>query len=59
LVTPASTSVEVTASSARIEAPPGESTSAEFIVTNFGTTADVTVEISDDLAYLTSPSSIE
>ena len=54
LFTPASTSVEVTATSSRIEAAPGESTSAEFIVTNFGEPATVSMTVNDDLGFFVS-----
>jgi hypothetical protein len=45
--------VEITASSSRIEAAPGESVSAEYIVTNFGEEAVVQLDINDDKTYLT------
>ena len=51
-ITPASTSVEVTASSSRIEATPGETVEAEYIVTNFGEAATITLEIADEKNYL-------
>jgi hypothetical protein len=53
-IVPSSTSVEVTASSSRIEAAPGESVKAEFVVTNFGEATTVQIEIADDKTYLAS-----
>jgi hypothetical protein len=53
-IVPSSTSVEVTASSSRIEAAPGESVKAEFVVTNFGEATAVQIEIADDKTYLAS-----
>ena len=51
-ITPATTSVEITASSSRIEATPGETVEAEYIVTNFGETATIRMEIADEKNYL-------
>jgi uncharacterized membrane protein len=53
-IIPSSTSVEITASSSRIEVAPGDSAQAEYIVTNFGEAATVQLEITDDRNYLTS-----
>lgn len=57
LITPATTYVEVTASSSRIEAAPEETVDAEFTIYNFGNLdTDVRVEFSDDLGFLVSDS---
>ena len=55
LISPASTDVEVTSSSSRIEACPGESVSAEFIITNYGPQTTITIAVADDMDFLTSP----
>ena len=54
LISPASTRVEVTASSSQLECNPGNSTSAQFVVTNFGLPTDVTVGVIDDKGYFIS-----
>ncbi len=53
LVTPASTSIEITASSAQISAAPCESTDAEFIVINHGEPATIETDVTDELGFYT------
>ena len=56
LISPSSTYVEITPSSSSIEVPPGNSTEADFNICNYGLTTRISVEVSDDLGYLSSPS---
>lgn len=53
LITPASTEIEVTASSVNIEIAPGENKTLEFIVRNFGPRTRIDVEFSDNQNFLT------
>merc|ERR1711962_1671683 len=52
LVTPVSTQVAVTASSALLEANPGNTTSADFLITDFGEPTEVIINIFDDKGFL-------
>ena len=52
MVTPVSTQVEVTASSALLEANPGNTTSADFLVTDFGEPTEVIINVFDDKGFL-------
>lgn len=54
MISPASTEVEVTASSSRIEVCPGEEVFADFKVTNFGPSTSIRIEVTDDQQFLTS-----
>lgn len=54
LVSPASTAVEVTSSSSKIEACPGESVSADFQIINFGPSTSLEIEVTDTMEFLTS-----
>ena len=56
LISPSSTYVEITPSSSSIEVPPGNSTEADFNICNYGLTTKISVEVSDDLGFLNSPS---
>ena len=58
LISPATTYVEVTPSSSSIEVPLCDQIDAEFNIYNYGPATSIVVEISDDLGFLTSPSSI-
>nr|XP_045594468.1 von Willebrand factor A domain-containing protein 7-like isoform X1 [Procambarus clarkii] len=53
LITPVSTSVEVRATSEDLSARPGESTTAVFVVTNYGLTSYFDISGTDDLGFLT------
>ncbi len=54
VLTPASILVELTATSSRIEAAAGNSTSADFLVINYGQSSDITVKVDDVLDFFTS-----
>ena len=58
LVSPASTDIQVTATSSSIEACPGGNVSADFLITNFGASTSIHIEVSDVLEYLTSTDDI-
>ena len=58
LISPATTYVEVTPSSSSIEVPLCDQIDAEFNIYNYGPATSIVVEISDDLGFLMSPSSI-
>ena len=60
LITPATTYVEVTATSSSIEVAPCDSVNTEFIIYNYAhRTSDITVTISDTLNFLQSSSNIQ
>merc|ERR1711962_1139679 len=52
MVTPVPTQVEVTATSALLEANPGNTTSADFLITDFGEPTEVIINIFDDKGFL-------
>ena len=51
-ISPSSTQVEVTASSSLIEVTPGNQTSADFRVCDFGEPTDVVINVVDDKGFL-------
>lgn len=56
LITPVQASVEVLATSDELSARPTESTSGDFLISNFGLESDFHVTVTDDMKYFTTVS---
>ncbi len=50
-IEPASTKIDITSSSARIEAEPCETRTADFIITNVGLRATIDVSVTDSRGF--------
>merc|ERR1719193_533443 len=52
LISPSTVQVDVSASAENITATPGKDARTEFIITNYGTEADIVLDIVDSLGFL-------